>query len=376
MSGKKSLWDKFGKLNFSVFFSLMQFFSMAAARRFLYIGLEDRSIYEDSFSDRVLQTTLFGKTFPNPLGIAAGFDTSFRYADELMEFGFGFEEFGTFTRQPNGFPERLRYSKGQKAILVNAPYFRNKGITFAQRALINRRHLPHIAGISLASNLEVTDENRQTNLIFEQIEKELVEMVQLTAPYCDYITLNLSHPYLTISNLIVNVSLLENIIVHLKQVIQKIAPIANPRLLVKVPIDITAEQVSLLAETLMRAGADGVEVGGYVNAKNAVKKLLGSHALGFIAGKPLQDASTQTVEQFYTITKGQLPIIASGGIFSGDDAFAKICAGASLVQIHSAILFEGPGIGNKINKRLAYLLKTKGFKDVSDAVGSKFRRTL
>ena len=90
----------------------------------------------------------------------------------------------------------------------------------------------------------------------------------------------------------------------------------------------------------------------------------------------MQDASTQTVEQFYTITKGQLPIIASGGIFSGDDAFAKICAGASLVQIHSAILFEGPGIGNKINKRLAYLLKTKGFKDVSEAVGSKFRRTL
>ena len=376
MKQKKKWLDAFRKWNFLIFFRLIQKISMRWSRRFFYLGLEDKSVFHEVYRNPILNIFVLRKNFPNPLGIAAGFDSSFKYSDELMRFGFGFEEFGTLTAGEENTSTHLHFLPKQRGIFVNANKFQNVGIRIAQKALIDRRHLPYIAGVNIGSNIDFKSETATDNLIFTKIEDELVEIVQRTAPFCDYIVLNLSHPQLPISTLTINTSILESVIRRLKMVINKIAPIANPALLVKIPLDISPNHIPFLAETLVNEGIDGVIIGGYLGLGAENRKLIRHYVEGYIAGAPIRTATTQVIEHFYAVLQGRIPIIASGGVFTGDDAFEKIKAGASLVQIHSAILYEGPGVAYKINKRLALLLRRNGYRCVADAVGSKFKHPL
>ena len=376
MKKKKKWRESFRKWNFLFFFRLIQKVSLRWARRFFYLAIEDKGIYQESYQNPILNISVLRKNFPNPLGISAGFDTTFKYNDELMAFGFGFEEFGTITLSPEEMTTHVHFLPSQKGIFVNAHKFENVGVKVAQKALIDRRHLPYIAGINIASNLEINEDSASGGLLFSKIENELVEIVQRTAPFCDYIVLNLSHPQLPVSTLAINISVLENLIRRLKDVINKIAPIANPALLVKIPLDISPAHIPLLSEALLNEGIDGVIIGGYLGLGPENRKLIRHYVQGYIAGAPIRTATTKVIEQFYAVLQNRIPIIASGGVFTGDDAFEKIKSGASLIQIHSAILYEGPGIAYKINKRLAELLRRNGFKDVSEAVGSKFNRPI
>lgn len=374
---KKRKWrESFRKWNFLFFFRLIQKISMKWSRRFLYFAIEDKGIYQESYQNPILNISVLRKNFPNPLGISSGFDSSFKNNDELMQFGFGFEEFGTITLEPETLQTHLHFLPSQRGIFVNAHKFKNVGVKVAQKALIDRRHLPYIAGINIASNTEFNEESASDGLLFSKIENELVEIVQRTAPFCDYIAINLSHPQLPISTLAINISILENLIRRLKYVINKIAPITNPALLVKIPLDISPHHIPLLAECLVNEGVDGVIIGGYLGLGPENRKLIRHYVQGYIAGAPIRSATTQVIEQFYAVLQNRIPIIASGGVFSGDDAFEKIKAGASLIQIHSAILYEGPAAAYKINKRLAELLRRNGYHNVAEAVGSKFHRPI
>ena len=376
MNKKKKWRESVRKWNFLIFFRLIQKISMKWARRFFYLAIEDKSIYQESYQNPILNISVLRKNFPNPLGISAGFDTEFKYNDELMRFGFGFEEFGTITVLEERMPTHLHFLPSQRGIFVNAHKFENVGVKVAQKALIDRRHLPYIVGINIASNVEFNEESASDGLLFSKIENDLVEIVQRTAPFCDYIVLNLSHPQLPVSTLAINISILETLIQRLKYVINKIAPIANPALLVKIPLDISPAHIPLLAESLINEGVDGIIVGGYLGLGPENRKLIHHYVNGYIAGAPIRTATTKVIEQFYAVLQNRIPIIASGGVFTGDDAFEKIKSGASLIQIHSAILYEGPAIAYKINKRLAELLRRNGYKSVAEAVGSKFHRPI
>ena len=370
---KKGFWDSFGKLNFAVIYRFCQFFSLKWGRKFLYEGLREKSVYEEGYRNPILKSSLLGKEFPSPLGIAAGFDIKFKYNDELVQYGFGFEEFGTFTFYEKYSPRKIRFLSSQKAVLVDEPFFKNDGIKFAQKELIGRRHLPHIAGVSIASNQNPDEDNKaETNIVYERIEKELIDCVQCVAPYCDYIVLNLSHPQLPISSLAVNLGILQQIVVRLKEVIDKVAPILKTKLLLKIPLDVSPEQVSLICDMMIETGIDGIIIGGYSMGKKDDHSGLRRYGLSYVCGKPLKNETLRMVGSFYRILRGRVPIIASGGVFTGDDAFEMIQAGANLVQIHTAILYKGPSIGRRISKRLAELLSKNGFTSVSEAVGTKF----
>ena len=372
---KKGFWATFGKWNFIFLYHIVRCLSMKGGRKFLYEGLREKSIYEDNYKSTLLRSSLLGKEFPNPLGIAAGFDTTFKYNDELIQYSFGFEEFGTFTSRERYSFEKVTFLPMRKALLVDSPYFRNNGIKFAQKELINRRHLPYIAGVSISSNINPDEDSKAENsVMFDKIEKELVECVQHVAPFCDYITVNLSHPQLLISSLVINLGILRKIITRLKEVIQKIAPISKTRLLLKVPLDLSPDQLSMLCEVMLDTGIDGVIVGGYNMAGRDNRKLLRRYGYKYVAGKPLKEETVRVVGDFYKVLRGRIPIIASGGVFTGDDAFEMIQNGANLVQIHSAIVYKGPSIGRKINKRLADILRKRKYKSVSEAVGSRFLR--
>lgn len=369
MRKKRTLWEVIGRINFKLFYRITQIFSPSLSRRFLYLGLEDRSIYEDCFTDPVLNVPAFGKMLPSPIGIAAGFDTTFKYNDELIQYGFGFEEFGTFTQDAFSDSVKTKLFPKHKSVLVEQPVFGNKGILFAQKALSERRHLPYVAGINLALNVHHMDDKENATL-FQEIQQKLELMTKQVAPYCDYIAINLSHPHLPISSLAANVSILEELIRLLKKAIEVSAPITKTKLVIKLPLDLNQTQIDLLADVFVNTHIDGIILGGYLSSVSLSQKLFGKKALGYIAGQPLKDLSNRSVAAFYKATKGQVPIIACGGIFTGDDAFEKITLGATLVQLHSAILFKGPSIGNQIAKRLAFLIKMNGFRNVQEAVGS------
>ena len=293
--------DLFRKWNFLFFFKLIQKINPDLARRFLYMGIADHSIYEEPYENPILNTIMFSKMFPNPIGIAAGFDSSFRYNDILMDLGFGFEEFGTITENPSAIGTKVDFLKPQKGLSVDAREFENMGVVASQKALIARRHLPHLVGVNIGSNFEFSDKSFDISTGFVQIERELVSVVQKTAPYCDYLVLNLTHPTLPISSLVVNLSLLKSVLNKIRQTILRVAPISKPPLLVKIPLDVTPANIPLLIDVLLEAEVEGIIIGGYLNLDKGNKNRIGKKSLAFLAGSPLNDASTEVIEQFYSI---------------------------------------------------------------------------
>lgn len=343
-------------------------------RGLLYWALGDEAFLSHPVNTPILGVNALGKHFKNPIGVAAGFDVSqtLKYNDVLISLGFGFAEFGTYTLERETDPTSISFLPAKKSIIVDSRYYTNPGVKFIQRSLAERRRLPHIAGISLSSNYE-PPEGKQNTDIFEKIEQDLLQAVGMVAPYCDYITINLSHATLPVINLLVSSLTLEKILVNLKERIKKQAPISLPRLLVKVPCDLPESNVKDLSEAFLSAGLDGIIVGGYASSKRERQKVT-SRLRGSITGRPLKDLSNELVQKFYQATQGKITIIACGGIFTGDDAFERIKSGATLLQLHSAILFEGPDVVNKINRKLANLLQVNGFNSVQEAVGAFFRK--
>ena len=371
---KSSIIEFFSKTLFFWIWCFVKNISPKTGRKILYWALTDNSFLTHPTHSPVLGVNALGKHFSNPIGVAAGFDATptLKYNDTLIDYGFGFAEFGTFTLERESTPTNVSFIASKKAVIVDDRYHTNPGVRVIQRHLVERRRLPHIAGISISSNYE-PPEGKQNTDIFEKIEQELLQTVTMVAPYCDYITLNLSHASLPISNLLVSSLTLERILVNLKERIKKQAPITLPRLLVKIPCDLPETSIKDLAEAFVSAGIDGLIIGGYLSSKRERKRII-SRLRGNVCGQPIKDLSTALIEKFYQAMQGKVMIIACGGVFTGEDAFEKIKSGATLIQLHSALLYEGPEIVNKINRKLANLLQLNGFKSVQDAVGYFFHR--
>ena len=367
---KPSFIEKLSKKVFLFIWFFIKKTNPNTARRLLYWGITDQAFLTEIPRNPVLNTQALGKTFQNPIGISAGFDNSFKYNDELVRIGFGFSEFGTFTYHKDREMEQTFFLTKQKAILVDTPSWPNPGIQYLQKQLIDRRRLPHIAGVSISSSLELEDKDNKE--FYTMLEQDVLKSVQLVAPYCDFITLNLSHPSMPITNLIHMPYQLSSLLRTMKDYIQRHAPILTPKLVVKIPIETTDANIPLLADVFMQEGVDAVIIAGFSGSKSQKQRLGNSHMKGFIAGKPLMEPSTLLLSKFYLATNGKITLIASGGVFNGEDAFRKICAGATLVQIHTALLYNGPDIANDINQKLALLLKQKGFNSVNEAVGSQY----
>lgn len=363
-----SFGEKLTRFLFIIFWSCAKKISWEFARKMLYWGISDRVWMDTPYLNSHLNTTVFGKKLPNPIGIAAGFDTEIKYNDELVRSGFGFSEFGTFTYQRNRVEgEKITFVPAQKALLISSNNFQNNGISNLGARLVNRRRLPYMTGVSLSSSIEM-DEKSPLQFI-DTLEQDLGKAVQHVAPYCDYVVLNLSNPQTSIHNLLQDLLHLEETIQLCQNTIKKFAPILTPKLLVKIPVDPQLD-VDALAHVFMDTKIDGVIVGGYSADQTMKQAFSRARRTDCISGAPLSKPSTELIRQFYHITKGNLVLIACGGVFTGKDAFEKIQAGANLIQLHTALLYEGPSIANKINKELTNLLEKAGFENVEKAVGT------
>ncbi len=306
-----------------------------------------RSLLRSQFAVKApsLERTLWGITFPNPVGLAAGFDKDAKYTDALACLGFGFVEIGTLTpkAQPGNPQPRLFRLPADKA-LINRMGFNNGGAAAAAERLKQRKEKIIIGG-NIGKNKDTPNE-----LAINDYEASFKELYQVV----DYFVVNVSSPNTPNLRALQDKGPLTQLLQRL-QILNKETG-ANKPILLKIAPDLTDGQLDDIIEIVKTTGTSGivatnttVDRSGLETPKNEVDNI-GS---GGLSGKPLTQRATEVIRYIHEKTQGGIPVIAVGGIFTAEDAREKLDAGAALVQIYTGFIYEGPGIVSKICKGLS-----------------------
>ena len=304
----------------------------------------------------VLAQRLWGRDFANPVGLAAGYDKDARVPDAILGLGFGFAEVGTVTprRQP-GNPKPRLFRLDQDRAIINRLGFNSGGLDAVCGRLARRAHRG-IIGVNLGKNRSSED-----------AAGDYAEGIRRTARLADYLVVNVSSPNTPGLRELQRRTVLASLLKRLIEVRDETGcPVP---LLVKVAPDLTSEECTDIAQVALETGVDGMIVSNTTLARPS--GLIGRHAhqAGGLSGPPLFAPSTALLAETYRLTRGRLPLIGVGGISSAEDAYAKIRAGANLVQLYTALVFAGPGLVGQIKSGLASLLARDGFSSVAEAVG-------
>lgn len=317
--------------------------------------------------DPRLTVKRWGLTFPNPVGLAAGFDKNAEVYHMLAALGFGFVEVGTVTPigQPGNEKPRLFRSVEDLAV-VNRMGFNNRGAYAMSQQLINYRAADIPIGVNIGKNKTTPNE-----LAAADYEKCL----EMLYAYGHYFVVNISSP--NTPNLR-DLQETENLRQLLRTIRNKAAELERIGLdrkpiLLKVAPDMSDEQMRDVVQTAVEEGVQGIIAtnttlnrDGLVNGQLCVES-------GGLSGRPLTERSTAWVREIYQEVGDKVPIIGVGGIFTGQDAYDKIRAGASLVQVYTGMIFEGPAIARNINRELLKLLERDGFEHIEQAIGTEAR---
>jgi dihydroorotate dehydrogenase len=299
-----------------------------------------KSIY--TVNDKRLERKLFGLTFPNPVGLAAGFDKDAKLYDELGYYGFGFIEIGTLTpvAQPgNEQPRMFRLPEDEG--LINRMGFNNGGVNAAVERLKNKRS-DIIIGGNIGKNKTTPNEDAVSD--YEKCFEALFD-------YVDYFVVNVSSPNTPNLRALQDKEPLTKLLMRVKELnaLKK-----NPKpILLKIAPDLSNEQLNDIIDIVAQTKIDGVVATNTTISRDNLKtsaERLQTIGAGGLSGKPVAKRSTEVVKYLHEYSKGAFPIIAVGGIHTAQDAIEKLKAGASLVQIYTGFIYEGPGIVKRINK--------------------------
>lgn len=302
-----------------------------------------------------LKTEVFGLPFATPLGMAAGDDKKAEIFLSLLHLGFSSVEIGTFTPRPQcGNPKpRWFYSPADES-LVNRMGLNNCGFDQAEKNLRSAKNredvVKGIVGVSIGPNTGASDEIA-----------DYVDGVVRFSGLADYLVLNLSCPNVVSGHEFRKIDVLKTLLQRISEKRDGKTP-----LLLKIAPDLKPWQEEAIAKFALDGAVDGLVVSNTVLGERKIGKKM---QLGSISGRPLFKLSTQKLERMYKLTKGSVPLIGVGGIFTAEDAYAKILAGASLVQLYTALTYKGSGVVDEIHEGLVDLLKRDGYKSISDAVG-------
>jgi dihydroorotate dehydrogenase len=331
-----------------------------ATIRALSLGLGPRDREPDSPR---LASRLWGRDFTNPIGLAAGFDKGAEVPDGMLALGFGFVEIGTVTPRPQaGNPKPRLFRLDEDQALINRLGFNSEGLAVAARRLEARRK--QATGIGpLGANI---GRNRETG---DEIE-DYVACVRRLAPLVDYLAVNISSPNTPGLRELQRKSAVARLMEALLAARALAAPRDPPPLLLKIAPDLSAWERVDLAAAALSSGVDGLIVGNTTVARPDTLRSPQAHEPGGLSGRPLFDPSTALVAEMARLTGGKIPIVGVGGIASGADAYAKIRAGACLVQLYTALVYRGPGLVRRIKHELDALLAHDGFAHLAQAVGS------
>ncbi len=315
-------------------------------------------------ADPILRTQAFGLSFSNPVGIAAGFDKNAVAVVPLLRWGFGFVEAGTVTPRPQpGNPQPRLFRVPSARAVINRLGFNNEGLDAYMERLQKLAEDPIRRGGIVGANL---GKNKNSADAIE----DYVTGVKAASKFADYVVINISSPNTPGLRGLQNKKELAALLASVQKTRRDLQVARLPPLLVKIAPDLDEQALNDIAETALAAAIDGLIIGNTtISRPSEIPEYLAKEA-GGLSGKPLFALSTAILRQMHKLTKGQIPLIGVGGISSAEDAYKKIRAGASLVQLYTALVYEGPMLVAKINEGLAERLRRDGFASLSAAVGT------
>ena len=310
----------------------------------------------------ILYQHIFGYDFSNPIGMAAGFDKNVEVVAPLLNLGFGFVEAGTITPEPqygNNKPRVFRLSEDSS--IINHLGFNNKGSEYAAKKLkkLNLNSLSKgIVGINIGKNKNSSNYIDDYSYCLEKL-----------GPLAHYVTINVSSPNTPGLRDIQNRGQIEKLVEELKIKKNKLSTLENIPIFFKISPDLNEEQIRDIALMSLANNVDGLVLSN--STLDRPKTLISDfkNEIGGLSGKPLFLKSTLILKKMYKLTNGQIPLIGVGGVSNGLECYEKIKSGASLVQLYSALTYEGPYIIIKILSELINLLKTDGYKNIKEAIG-------
>lgn len=326
------------------------------------------SNYEDTLN---LHGSLFGRLISNPIGIAAGFDKNAEAICGLKDLGFGFIEIGSVTPlAQEGNPKPRVFRLANDRAIINRYGFNSDGHEVVLERLLKLREREDFSAV-IGVNL---GRNRNTKSPVD----DYVQGVKTFGPVADYLVINVSSPNtLGLRDLQSKAKLTE----LLEAVIAARGELKENRkvpILLKLSPDLELDDMTDIVSVINRKNChvDGLIVSNTTVSRDNITDIKYVNEDGGLSGEPLRDRSTQLIAQIYKLTKGNLPIIGVGGIASGKDAYEKIEAGASFVQVYTALVYEGPDVVEEIKEELSHILQEKGYLNVSNAVGSNYQKYL
>lgn len=308
--------------------------------------------------DPVLAVEIAGLKLPNPVGLAAGFDKDAQVADALLACGFGMIELGGVTpRAQPGNPKPRLFRLTEDRAVINRMGFNNQGLDRFAHNLLRRRR-SGMVGVNLGANKDAEDRSQ-----------DYVTGLTRLWPLADYFAVNISSPNTPGLRTLQSADALDDLLGRLAEARARLPAPSKPVFL-KVAPDLTEDEVPAMVQACLRHRMDGLIVSNTTLARPDTLRSRHAAETGGLSGAPLKEASTRLLGWFRAASGDALPLIGVGGIASGEDAYARIRAGASAVQLYSALVFEGPGLVTRIKADLAARLKADGFATVADAVGA------
>ncbi len=306
--------------------------------------------------DPILHQRLWGLDFPNPVGLAAGFDKNAEVPDAMLRLGFGFVEIGSVTPRPQpGNPKPRLFRLPEDEGIINRLGFNCEGVE-AARSRLAARGRRGIVGVNLGKNKDTVDG-----------ADDFVKGAETLATHADYLVCNVSSPNTPGLRALQGKAPLADLVSRVQAVLTRLPK--PPPLLLKIAPDITEQDKRDIAEVALRSGVAGMIVANTTIERPASLRGEDRGEAGGLSGKPLFELATAVLGDMHVLTERRLPLIGSGGVGSGRDAYAKIRAGASLIQLYSMLIYRGPLLIGDICRELAALLRKDGFKSIAEAVG-------
>jgi dihydroorotate dehydrogenase len=303
----------------------------------------------------MLVSRVAGIDFPNPVGLAAGFDKDGEVAHKMRALGFGFAELGTLTPLPQaGNPKPRLFRLVEDGAVINRMGFNNGGQERAAARLAGIDRQGNVIGVNIGANKDSADRIA-----------DYAAGVRRMAEFADYLTINISSPNTPGLRALQDKAALDDL---LRAIMEARGADRTP-IFLKVAPDLESADVDDITALARSHRLDGLIISNTTIARPAMRSAHASQT-GGLSGAPLRDLAYQRLKDFRAATGGEIPLIAAGGIASAQDAYARIRAGAALVQFYSAMVYEGPWLARRVNAGLKRLLMRDGFANVAQAIGA------
>ena len=301
-----------------------------------------------------LRTRVAGLDFPTPVGLAAGFDKDAEVPEQMLSMGFGFVEVGTVTPKPQSGNLRPRlFRLTEDRAVINRMGFNNRGQPDAFQRLVECSHIHGVIGFNIGANKDSADR-----------VADYVAGVQSMARVARYLTINISSPNTPGLRQLQD----EGALNALLGAVNEVRPKDGPPIFLKVAPDLGEGEPDQIVRVALQHGVDAIIVSNTTVSRPPLKS---RHAReqGGLSGVPLKPLALKALRDFRSASGGQIPLIGVGGIANADDAWERIRAGASLIQLYTAMVYEGPGLAKRIARGLAERVKREGMTSIADAVG-------